>query len=112
MAFENYGREVSQLELEIQRKGIALGIDWNDALTVNALAREALDFKPGERPVDFDDPAQRARYELFGLADLMLRVMAESAHENIHSHGGPVWKAFGGALWRAWQARQGESGVA
>jgi hypothetical protein len=106
-AFENYGREASQLELEIVRKGIALGIDWGDTAAVDALAREALDFKPGLHSIDHDDLRQRARYELFGLANLMLKVMAESAQEQMLSHGGTAWKAFGGALWRAWQEKSG-----
>ncbi len=110
--FEDYGEETHQLELEIKRKGIVLGIDWNDAAVVDALAREALDYKPGLHPNDFKDPRQRARYELFGLAGLMLNVMSESAGQQIPSHGGAVWKIFGGALWRAWQARQGTSGPA
>jgi excinuclease ABC subunit A len=41
----------------------------------------------------------RARLELFGLAQLMLTVMRESADENIDTHGGPAWKAFARALW-------------
>lgn len=105
--FENYGEETRQLELEIVRKGIVLGIDWNDTAAVDALAREALDFKPGAHPLEAKDPRQRARYELFFLADLMLKVMAESAQEQIFSHGGTAWKAFGGALWRAWRERSG-----
>lgn len=106
-AFENYGSEASQLELEIERKGIALGIDWSDPVAVDALAREALDFKPGTHAINHDDLRQRARIELFGLANLMLKVMAESAREQMLSHGGTVWKAFGGALWRAWREKSG-----
>lgn len=106
--FENYGREASQLELEIERKGIALGIDWDDALAVAALAREALDYKPDAAPDDYRDPRQRVRIELYGLAELMLKVMAESAQEQVLTHGGAVWKAFGGALWREWQRRQAQ----
>ena len=40
--FENYARQAKEIELEIERKGIALGIDWNDTATVAALARAAL----------------------------------------------------------------------
>ena len=105
--FENYGNEASQLEREIERKGIALGIDWNDVATVDALAREALAYRPGLRPIDYGDPQEIARVELYGLADLMLKVMTESAQEKIHTHGGAVWKALGGALWRNWQLRKG-----
>ena len=32
-----------KLEVEIERMGIALGIDWNDEMQVHALAREALE---------------------------------------------------------------------
>ena len=105
--FENFSRQAEAIELEIERKGIALGIDWNDAATVAGLAREALAFNAKSLDCNFDDPQLHARHELFGLAQLMLRVMEESAHEKIHTHGGPVWKIFGGALWRAWQADKG-----
>jgi hypothetical protein len=105
--FENYGREASDLEREITRKGIALGIDWNDAAAVDELARAALDFKPGAHAYPHDNPRERARQELFGLAQLMLQVMTESAEEKMLTHGGPVWKIFGRALWRVWQTSQG-----
>ena len=111
-AFENFSRQANELELEIERKGIALGIDWHDPVVVDALARAALDCNPKQLPADYGDPKLRARYELFGLADLMLRVMAESAQERIHTHGGPIWKVFGGALWRAWQERKQDNGAA
>lgn len=103
--FENYGYEASQIEREIVRKGIALGIDWNDPVTVAVLAREALDYKPGTQPFQHGDQQRRTRQELFGLAQLMLQVMTESAHEQMLTHGGPVWKIFGRALWQAWQGK-------
>jgi hypothetical protein len=105
--FENYSNEASRIELEIERTGIALGIDWNDPAEVSALAREALAYKPASYARDYDDPQGLARQELFGLAQLMLTVMTESAHEKIHTHGGPVWKIFGRALWQAWQNQKG-----
>jgi hypothetical protein len=40
-----------------------------------------------------------ARVDLFGLAALMLKTMAESADQGIESHGGSAWKAFAKALW-------------
>lgn len=106
--FENFSRQAAQLELEIERKGIALGIDWNDAAAVDALARDALAYRAGHHAHPHDDIRQYARAELFGLAHLMLQVMKESALENIETHGGPVWKALGGALWRNWQINQGK----
>jgi len=97
--FENFTQQVEAVEREIIRKAIALGIDWDDPLEVQALAREALACKPQELDCDYDDPQQRIRHELFGLAHLMLQVMTESAVEGQKKHGGPVWKTFARALW-------------
>lgn len=106
--FEHYAEEARRIESEIARHGIALGIDWEDEVAVRALAREALTYHPGEdSKVSHGDTALwRAKLELFGLAQLMLKVMAESAAENMETHGGPVWKAFGRALWLESQVRQ------
>lgn len=100
--FENYAREAAEIEREIVRKGLVLGIDWNDEAQVRQLAREALACKntadnPDCQP---NDPRSLARIELFGLAQLMLTVMRQSAEDDMHTHGGPVWKAFARALWR------------
>lgn len=97
--FENYAREARQLEHEIETKGVILGIDWNNAEQVRELARQAFDCKLGALDCDPDDPLDRARLELFGLAQLMLTVMKESADENSLTHGGPAWKALARALW-------------
>jgi hypothetical protein len=98
--FENYAEEAKRIEHEIVRHGIALGIDWTDDAAVHALAREALACHPGSGANCVPNgPEGRAKLELFGLAQLMLTVMAESAGEDIETHGGPVWKAFGRALW-------------
>lgn len=104
--FENYSREARQLEHEIETKGVILGIDWNDAAQLRELAREALDCKLGANNCEPDDPADRARIELFGLAQLMLTVMKESANANIHTHGGAAWKSFAHALWTEHDLRQ------
>lgn len=101
-AFENYAEEARRIEREIHRHGLLLGLDWNDEAAVRALAREALACHPADGQPDClpDTPERRAKMELFGLAQLMLKVMTESAGENIHTHGGPIWKAFARALWR------------
>ena len=104
--FENYSREAAQIEHEIETKGVILGIDWNNAVQVRELARQALDCKLGAgncKPEDADD---RARIALFGLAQLMLTVMRESANEGLDTHGGPAWKAFARALWAEHDRRQ------
>lgn len=97
--FENYTQQAADVEREIIRKGIALGIDWDDPIVVRLLAREALACTPSMLKGDHADPQQRIRHELFGLAHLMLQVMAESASEGQTTHGGPVWKTFARALW-------------
>ena len=106
-AFENYGEEAIRIEREIERHGVILGIDWQDDNAVRALAREALAYRPGEdaKVSSGDTPLWRAKLDLFGLAQLMLKVMTESAGDNVETHGGPAWKAFGRALWQ-------ESGLA
>jgi len=98
-AFENYAAEAQRIEREIERHGTMLGIDWNDQAAVHALAREALACHPGTEPCIPDTPEKLVKIELFGLAQLMLKVMTESAGENIQTHGGPAWKAFARALW-------------
>ena len=45
--FENFTQQVEAVEREIIRKAIALGIDWDDPLEVQALAREALAWRQG-----------------------------------------------------------------
>jgi hypothetical protein len=104
--FENFAAEAAQLDLELQRKGVALGIDWDNTVEVRALARGALNSKPAELDCGLADPENAARFELFGIAHLMLQVMEESAEEDIHTHGGPTWKAFARALWAEYEARK------
>lgn len=103
--FENYAAEAANIELEMQRKGIALNIDWADTAQLRELARAALDCKPVAGDCNFDDPVEATRIEFFGLAQLMLHVMRESATEDIHTHGGPIWKAFARTLWAEYEAR-------
>jgi hypothetical protein len=98
--FENFAVEASQIESTIARLFVALGIDLDDAVQVRQLAREAIQCggHGGER--NLHDPEVAARVELFGMAQLMLTVMRESALERqVETHGGPYWKAFARALW-------------
>lgn len=101
-SFENYAREAQEIEREIVRRGLVLGIDWEDEAQVQLLAREALACRnTTDNPeCRADDPRTLSKIELFGLIQLMLTVMRQSADENIHTHGGPVWKTLARALWR------------
>lgn len=101
-SFEHYAADTQEIELEIQRRGIVLGIDWNDEAQVRALAREALSHTPKKSGISTSAPVDyrlMAKLDLFGLAGLMLKTMEESATDGIESHGGAVWKAFSRALW-------------
>ena len=105
--FENYSQEAEAIEKEIERKGIILGIHWEDESEVRALARDAL-LQGGEEArraiAHPEDRMALARAELFGLAALMLKTMEQSAGDGMNVHGGSVWKAFGRALWREAEA--------
>lgn len=106
--FENYAKNTDEIELEIVRKGIALGIDWQDEVQVRALAREALSHVAADLKIDVEVPLDHralAKLELFGLAGIMLRTMEESAEQGIESHGGEAWKAFARALWAEAEGR-------
>ncbi len=97
--FEFYSEETQALEQQIERMGIALGIDWSDETQVRELAREALHGAPAQA-AKHNDYRQLAKTELFAVAALMLRVMEKSAeNEGVMTHGGPAWKSFARALW-------------
>ena len=74
--FEHYAANAREIETEILRKGIALGIDWDDPAAVRALAHEAIDHlehavdTAASTPVDYQ---LLAKVDLFGLAGLMLK---------------------------------------
>lgn len=101
-SFENYAKEALDIEREIIRRGLVLGIDWEDEGQVQLLAREALACRdPQENPeCRPQEPRALAKIELFGLIQLMLVVMRQSADENMLTHGGQVWKTLARALWR------------
>lgn len=101
MPFEDYAREAREIEGEIIRHAIGIGLDWTNAAAVRQLAEEAVRFRPGMNKLDAHNAQQRAKIELFGLAQLMLAVMKESAGSGIHTHGGEVWKIFSRALQQA-----------
>ena len=97
----DYAKDTRQIELAIERIGIALGINWADENQVRQLAREALDFRTNKATIPANqvtDRSQLAKMELFGLAGLMLKTMTESAEAGFETHGGDAWKAFGKAL--------------
>lgn len=107
--FEHYAQDTNEIEQEIVRKGIVLGIDWSDEAQVRALAREALEHSAEDIKLAATGPADYrllAKVDLFGLAALMLKTMEESAVAGLQSHGGTAWKAFAKALWAEAELRK------
>ena len=112
--FENYVEEAKEIELEIERKGIVLGIDWTNDVQVRALAKEALDQSAAEIKLSASSPIDRklmAKVDLFGLAGVMLKTMEECAGVGFECHGGPAWKAFGKALWAEVEQRKSQEAI-
>ncbi|MBI4754208.1 MAG: hypothetical protein HY778_02025 [Betaproteobacteria bacterium] len=107
IGFEDYHTEVRAIEREITLLGMALRVDWNDAAAVRQLACQAMDCRlDGEDAhVKSGDRLRLTHIKLFGAAQLMLTVMEKSASRGIDIHGGPVWKAFGRALWAEARSR-------
>ncbi len=100
---EYWGKQAKDIELQIQRIGVVLGIDWNDEVQVRALANESLNRakEDVETYINQSDPENyqlKEKITLFALADMMMQIMAKTAVKDIHTHGGPAWKAFSRAL--------------
>jgi hypothetical protein len=98
----NYYETTREIEIELVRKGIVLGIDWSNEILVRKLANEAINHikedveQAAHNPLDLQ---LRAKLELFGLAGLMLKAMTASADRGFEAHGGDIWKIFAKALW-------------
>ena len=97
----HFQQEIEDIEHSIARLGVVLNIDWQDAAQVRQLVREALAWH-GESPIPSreQNAQQHAKLELFGLMQLMLTVMKQSAEEGVQTQGGELWKTLGRALWR------------
>lgn len=107
---EHFQQEIEDIEHSIARLGVVLNIDWQDAAQVRQLVREALAWHGDNAiPSREQDAQQHAKLELFGLMQLMLTVMKQSAEEGIETHGGELWKTLGRALWREIELRHAET---
>jgi hypothetical protein len=94
---ENQWEEVSQIETELKRHMVALGIDWHDEAAMIQLAAECKVFGPANAQAAYASHDQRriTKAELFGLVSVMLRTMESAALARRDVHGGEVWKALG-----------------
>ncbi|AMO38586.1 MULTISPECIES: hypothetical protein [Thauera] len=100
--FGHYARTADELEREIYKRGLALGIDWDDQVRLRELARQALSSEPGNVMRLLRSPIRQDKLtgELFALSELMLNTMRQSAQIGVHTSGGRAWKAFGRALYQ------------
>jgi hypothetical protein len=104
--FGHYERTADELEREIVKRGIAIGIDWQDQARMRELARRALSCTSACMMKLLRSPVRQEKLtgELFALSELMLQNMRQSAEIGVHTHGGPAWKAFGRALYEEYDA--------
>ncbi|GAA5175613.1 hypothetical protein GCM10025771_08260 [Niveibacterium umoris] len=102
-----YDSEAGQLALEIERKLVILGIDWNSESGLRALARDVLGVNNGGHAIGSGAEFSRdqASEELYGLIALMNKLMAEAAGKGVEVHGNDVWKAIARALWAEKEVR-------
>lgn len=98
---ENHWAEVSRIETELQRKMIALGVDWHNETAMTLLAMECKSFGPEDAKAAraSHEPKRILKAEIFALASLMLQIMGDAALQERDVHGGEVWKAFGKHLY-------------
>lgn len=94
---ENHWDEVSQIEIELKRHMIALGLNWHDEAAMIQLASECKAFGPANAQAAYASKEQRliTKAELFGLVSVMMQTMESAARERREVHGGEVWKALG-----------------
>lgn len=98
---ENHHDEVSNIETQLMRHMIALGLDWHNEAEMKKLAEECKAFGPSHASAAYasHDRVQKTKAELFVLASLMLKTMENAAAHNRFVHAGEVWKAFGKHLY-------------
>ncbi|MDO9600014.1 MAG: hypothetical protein Q7J47_20045 [Azoarcus sp.] len=99
--FGHYARTAEELEREIFKRGLMIGLDWQNPVILRRLAYEALTCTADCRLglLRHADATQRGKGELFALSEMMLETMRQSALVGVHTHGGVTWKAFGRALY-------------
>lgn len=104
--FGHFDRTADEIEHEIYKRGIGIGIDWQDQAELRRLAHRALTCTPECMMKLLRSPVRHEKLtgEFLALSELMLDNMRQSAEVGIHTHGGPAWKAFGRALHEEYEA--------
>ncbi|MBL8470299.1 MAG: hypothetical protein KF778_20085 [Rhodocyclaceae bacterium] len=105
-------RDAEQIGIEIERKAVALQLDWKNEAMLRALAREAMDPDARKHVIEQAGHGDRmaiVKAEMFGLIALMERTMAGCADLGWLCHGDQNWKALGRALWAEKELRDGQT---
>lgn len=104
--FGHFDRTADEIEHAIFKRGIAIGLNWDDQARLHALARRALSCTPSCMAGMLRSPirSEKLTGEFFMLSGLMLDNMRQSAEIGVHTHGGAAWKAFGQALYEEYEA--------
>ena len=99
--FEHYSDTANRIALEVERKLVALNIDWHDDSAMQQLAAEALEYDKSRKfpGLEKSSAGQLAHMELCGLIALMHDTIAEGAIDGQEVHGSDAWKALARALW-------------
>lgn len=105
---ENHWDEVSQIETELVRHLVALGLDWHDDIAMQQLATECKAFGPSHAQAAYasNDRKQKTKAELFALISVMIRTMESAARDDRDVHAGEAWKALGKHLYSAYPLRE------
>ena len=104
---EKLAAEAKHIETEIVAKGKTLGIDWGNESGLRSLAKQALASHDATLPIGFSmsSPEGMAKIELFGLAQMVLKVVQHGEAEECFKLAGPAWSAFAKALWAEHQSK-------
>ncbi|MBK1690403.1 hypothetical protein [Rubrivivax gelatinosus] len=104
--FIDYTATARETERALLRAGLALGLDWDDAVAVQALARETLDRRQGRRRAAARVPhgPERQRLNLCALVVLRRRIEVEYDHAGA-CVAGRAWQAMSQALDRELEGR-------
>ena len=99
--FEDHAGTAASIALEIERKMVALNIDWHDEAAMKRLASDALCYDKDKKfpGLQASQQGELARMELCGLIALMHQTIAEGAEDGLAVHGNEAWKALARALW-------------
>lgn len=105
---EKLAAEAKNIEAEIIAKGKILGIDWANGSAVRSLAQQSLASHDATLPIGFSmsSPEGMAKIELFGLAQMVLKVVQQGDEEETLALGGPIWSTFAKALLAEFKSKQ------